>query len=176
MCDCCGNSKGSAGESADKGCRGSGYHVGTCRSMQCVRDKAGRRVWSSECAICEHLRCSNNACVDAKLLGSTRSTEISFDCRYTRMFTCSGPKPESYPRTYPNPRISEDDPGPDPLDPGDHRPGPRYPRGTPGGPRRGLHAVPDPESAPLCPKRPIAAGLAARAVTGGRLAAPPYGR
>ena len=79
---------------------------------------------------------------------------------------CSGPKPESYPRTYPNPRISEDDPGPDPLDPEDHQPGPRYPRGTPGGPRRGLHAVPDPESAPLCPKRPIAAGLAARAVTG----------
>ena len=44
---------------------------------------------------------------------------------------CSGPKPE----TYPNPRISEDNPGPDPLDPGDHRPGPpvppRYPRRTP---------------------------------------------
>ena len=135
MCDCCGNSKGSAGESTDKGCRGSGYHVGTCRSMQCVRDKAGRRVWSSECAICEHLRCSNNACVDAKLLRSTRSTEISFDCRYTRMFTCSGPKPESYPRAYPNPRIPEDSPCPDPLDPGDHRPGPpvppRYPRRIP---------------------------------------------
>ena len=30
---------------------------------------------------------------------------------------CSGPKPESYPRTYPNPRISEGNPGPDPLDP-----------------------------------------------------------
>ena len=49
--------------------------------------------------------------------------------------SCSGPKPESYPRTYPNPRISEYDPGPDPLDPGDHRPGPpvppRYPRRAP---------------------------------------------
>ena len=41
---------------------------------------------------------------------------------------CSGPKPESYPRTYPNPRIPEDSPGPDPLDPGDH------PSGTPGTP------------------------------------------
>ena len=45
--------------------------------------------------------------------------------------TCSGPKPESYPRTYPNPRISEDNPGPDPLDPGDHRPGPRVPPAVP---------------------------------------------
>ena len=55
---------------------------------------------------------------------------------------CSGPKPESYPRTYPNPRISEDNPGPDPLDPGDHRPGPpvppRYPRRAPARSSRSL--------------------------------------
>ena len=67
---------------------------------------------------------------------------------------------------------NEDNPGSGPQDPGDDRPGPRYPRGTPGGPRRGLHAVPDSERTPTCPKRPNAAGLAARAVTRGRLAAP----
>ena len=53
---------------------------------------------------------------------------------YVQQMVCSVPKPESDPRSYPNPRITEDNPGSDPLDPGDHRPGPpvppRYPRGV----------------------------------------------
>ena len=49
---------------------------------------------------------------------------------------CSGPKPESYPRTYPNPRISEDRPRSRPATtPETIRPRtPGTPAGTPEGP------------------------------------------
>ena len=69
----------------------------------------------------------------------------------TEKVWCSVPKPESYPRTYPNPRIPEDNPGPDPLDPGRYRPGPpvppRYPRRVPAQCIRSLrHVVYQPQT------------------------------
>ena len=75
---------------------------------------------------------------DASVWEGMGGRKLLPSCRICRLepLWCSGPKkPESYPRTYPNPRMPEDNPGPDPLDPGDHRPGPRvpprYPRRAP---------------------------------------------
>ena len=83
------------------------------------------------------------------------------------MYSSSVPKPDSDPRQYPNPRIPEDHPGSDPQDPGGHRPGPPVPTWYPRRiPARSTRTVPDSGVPPLCPKRPDAAGLAARAVSG----------